>query len=1110
MKSSSAPRRNAWSMPNHVAPVHHCSPMSPMNVMPSSRCELLGASVARSAVDDDDLDARIGLSLQTFDARARDSEPFEHGHRHEHLRLSRSPLVSTLPVLSLVVTGGGWQYLAVFLVSAAFSLLLTPLVLRFALRRNVLDLPGGHKSHTDPVPYLGGLAIVAAFALTVVVAALVRPPVSGRGELFVVLGLAVLLAFVGLLDDLTGLSPVVRLVVEAGAGLAVWAVGGGIDLFGPGVTDAAITVLWVVGITNAFNLLDNMDGLSSGVAAIAAGSIFVIASKNGQFLVAGLAIGLAGCAIGFLRHNFHPARIYMGDAGALFLGFMLAYLGMKLRFDAPTSTTFLVPILIMGVPIFDTTLVTVTRLRRGVSPFLGGRDHTSHRIVRAGLPVPAAVVLIYTIGICLGMVAFVVSRIDRTLRVRAHGRRRDPCRAVRSAALAGARRRRRRRADRLRARPYAHPMAKSRRTSHRPARPSSTTKSPASTPAAPSQGTIVIDPQPAASTKATAAAKPRPQQAPAKAAPEPRVRLPLIIGAGLSVLWLLLWVIGVLSTFGLALFMIGLSWAAIAVVDASGHLWDATDPLRSARRIGVLWVVVALPVAFDPGTAERFGLAKLTVLMVGALALAMLWIVDAITNTKLPDLRTGLHWPILAMVVVGTLATILSVSPRLSLVGAYQSYDGLLALLSFAVVALVAAESWRASDLRRILTTFVLAAGGLVVLYGLIQTADLELGTHWDWIHFVNAGASFGPTSTVWSTFGNPNHLAGFIACLLPIGVIVVISDRSLIVRAITGAVLLGGLVCLVETSSLGGLGASVGALVLTGVLLDPGAEGPAPSGPLVRRRRGGRRRARLRHRRSAGHDLAQARRHHEVVVGHQHRGAARAVLALGGRHGEGPPVARLGARHVRLPRAEVPDAEVRRRVRSRPGHQRRAQHVPPDAGDEGRARARGTPLLPRVARVAVGRRVAQRTRARTIGRGMARAPADADRRARRDRRRAAAELVQRRAARREHRLVGDGGCRERRRARRWRARVPQPCAHRAGDAVRRERPRRTRASATQGRTALGRRRCRWRSAWSSWSRSRGSRARGGAPIARSRLRSTARCSSRRARSSRRPRSNAS
>ncbi len=312
------------------------------------------------------------------------------------------------------MTGGGWQYLAVFVVSAALSLVLTPLVLRFAMSRGVLDQPGGHKGHADPVPYLGGLAIVAAFALTVGIAAIVRPPVSGRDELFAVLGLAVLLAIVGLFDDLKGLSPAVRLSVEVAAGIALWAVGAGVELFGPDVSDAIVTVVWVVGITNAFNLLDNMDGLSSGVAAIAAGSIFVIASQNGQFLVAALAIGLAGCAVGFLRHNFHPARIYMGDAGALFLGFMLAYLGMKLRFDGPTNTTFLVPILIMGVPIFDTTLVTVTRLRRGVSPFLGGRDHTSHRIVRLGLPVPAAVALIYTIGICLGMVAFVVSRIDRT------------------------------------------------------------------------------------------------------------------------------------------------------------------------------------------------------------------------------------------------------------------------------------------------------------------------------------------------------------------------------------------------------------------------------------------------------------------------------------------------------------------------------------------------------------------------------------------------------------------------------------------------------------------------------------------------------------------------
>ena len=174
-----------------------------------------------------------------------------------------------------------------------------------------------------------------------------------------------------------------------------------------------MTVVWVVGITNAFNLLDNMDGLSSGVAAIAAGSIFVIAASNGQFLVAALSIGLAGCALGFLRHNFHPATIYMGDAGALFLGFLLAYLGLKLRFDTPADVTFLVPIVVMGVPIFDTTLVTVTRLRARRQPVPRGRDHTSHRLVRIGLPVPAAVALIYAVGVCLGLVALVVSRVDR-------------------------------------------------------------------------------------------------------------------------------------------------------------------------------------------------------------------------------------------------------------------------------------------------------------------------------------------------------------------------------------------------------------------------------------------------------------------------------------------------------------------------------------------------------------------------------------------------------------------------------------------------------------------------------------------------------------------------
>jgi UDP-GlcNAc:undecaprenyl-phosphate GlcNAc-1-phosphate transferase len=312
------------------------------------------------------------------------------------------------------MTGAAWEYAAVFVASLLIALVVTPLVLRLALRRGILDQPTEHKGHESPIPYLGGLAIVAAFSLAVLAATLIRPPRSGAGELAAVLGMAIALSVVGLADDLRGLGPLPRVAVEVAAGVGVWAVGAGVEFTHNDAGNIAITVLWVVGITNAFNLLDNMDGLSAGVTAIAAGSCFTIAVANGQFLIGGLSAALAGCALGFLRHNFHPARIYMGDAGSLYLGFLLAYLALKLRFDAPDDVTFLVPILVLGVPILDTVLVTVSRLAHRRSPFRGGLDHLSHRLVRLGLPVRAAVGTIYVATASLGLVALVVSRVDRT------------------------------------------------------------------------------------------------------------------------------------------------------------------------------------------------------------------------------------------------------------------------------------------------------------------------------------------------------------------------------------------------------------------------------------------------------------------------------------------------------------------------------------------------------------------------------------------------------------------------------------------------------------------------------------------------------------------------
>lgn len=309
------------------------------------------------------------------------------------------------------MTGRWWEYLAVFSATAMLCAVLTPLAMRYAIGRNLLDHPGGHKSHKTAVPYLGGLVIVGTFATAVFVVSTQQPLDSFRTELLVVLVLAIGLSLVGLADDLWQVSPSWRVLAEIGGAIVVWLFDNGVNLTTVEPLDLGLTVLWFVGITNAFNLLDNMDGLSAGLAAITGLTIFAIASNNGQFLVAGLAIGLVGCAVGFLRHNFYPARIYMGDGGALFIGFLIAYLGIKLQFEGDRLVSALVPMLVCSIPMFDTTVVTVSRLAAGRSPFQGGQDHVSHRLVRLGLPVPIAVGTIYLGAVGVGILTYVISNV---------------------------------------------------------------------------------------------------------------------------------------------------------------------------------------------------------------------------------------------------------------------------------------------------------------------------------------------------------------------------------------------------------------------------------------------------------------------------------------------------------------------------------------------------------------------------------------------------------------------------------------------------------------------------------------------------------------------------
>jgi UDP-GlcNAc:undecaprenyl-phosphate GlcNAc-1-phosphate transferase len=171
-----------------------------------------------------------------------------------------------------------------------------------------------------------------------------------------------------------------------------------------------VTFLWVLGITNALNLLDNMDGLSGGVGALAAAFFLLLAAWNGQYLVASLAAALMGVCIGFLVYNFNPASIFMGDAGSMFLGFVLAVVGIKLRFPGrPNIITWMIPVVVLGLPVFDTTLVVISRLRRGINPLTNpGRDHASHRLVLLGLSQRQAVVLLYGVCCALGLVGLLI------------------------------------------------------------------------------------------------------------------------------------------------------------------------------------------------------------------------------------------------------------------------------------------------------------------------------------------------------------------------------------------------------------------------------------------------------------------------------------------------------------------------------------------------------------------------------------------------------------------------------------------------------------------------------------------------------------------------------
>ena len=284
-----------------------------------------------------------------------------------------------------------FQYLFLLFVVAIVAFGITPIFRKIARAVKLLDYPGGRKLQASPVAYLGGLAVAAPITLGSLLVLFTSISSDVKNQFFLGLILPSLaIAFIGLLDDLYKLPPWSRFIAQSGVGvitsLMLYLSGGGVGLFDNPWINGFLTSVWVVTIINALNFMDNMDGLATSLSIVISLSLFVLSYLNGQYLIAALCMALAAACIGFLFWNRRPASIYLGDAGALYLGFLLAAISIRVDVNSDTKIIrVLVPVLIFAIPLVDIIQVVISRIFRGKSPFEGGRDHLSHLLLNKGL-----------------------------------------------------------------------------------------------------------------------------------------------------------------------------------------------------------------------------------------------------------------------------------------------------------------------------------------------------------------------------------------------------------------------------------------------------------------------------------------------------------------------------------------------------------------------------------------------------------------------------------------------------------------------------------------------------------------------------------------------------
>lgn len=308
-------------------------------------------------------------------------------------------------------------HIPMLLEASIISLLLTPIIREGAIRAGFVYMPNSRTVHDRPMPVMGGLAIFIAFSVTVL-----HRVGLGYDTLGLLLG-ALIIVGVGMWDDIQELRPLPKLIGQILAALVAVRLGVKIEFitnpFGPGMLylgfwGMPLTVLWIVGLVNVVNFLDGLDGLAAGVSIIAAFALSVVASSRGQVFVSALAVALAGSALGFLPYNFNPASIFMGDAGAMLLGFTLAVISVEGALKGAATLALAVPMFTLGVPILDTVFSIVRRVHKGTPFYQADKEHIHHRLLNNGFSHRGAVMFIYAITGCLGVMAILMAGLGVT------------------------------------------------------------------------------------------------------------------------------------------------------------------------------------------------------------------------------------------------------------------------------------------------------------------------------------------------------------------------------------------------------------------------------------------------------------------------------------------------------------------------------------------------------------------------------------------------------------------------------------------------------------------------------------------------------------------------